>query len=298
MNKIVQCVPNFSEGIDLKKVEKIVDNFRGVEGVKLLDYSSDKDHNRTVVTIAGDPEAVKKAVIKAVETASKLIDLTKHEGQHPRMGATDVVPFIAIKNMSDEEMIKLAKEAGEAIGKLGIPVFLYEKTASAAHRENLADVRRGQFEGMAEKMKAKEWHADFGPKDAPHKTAGVTGVSYRAPLVAFNVNIDTDNLDIATAIGKKIRFLGGGLRYCKAMGVALEERKITQISMNLTDYTKTSVYSVVELIKIEARRYGVNVVGSELIGLIPMQALVDCAEYYLQIENFSIDQVLEYKIME
>jgi len=298
MNKIVQCVPNFSEGIDLKKVEKIVDCFRAKEGVKLLDYSSDKDHNRTVVTVAGAPEAVKNAVIKAVETASKLIDLTKHEGQHPRMGATDVVPFIAIKNMADEEMIALAKEAGEAIGKLGIPVFLYEKTATSPHRENLADVRRGQFEGMAQKMKAAEWHSDFGPKDAPHKTAGVTGVSYRAPLVAFNVNIDTDNLDIATAIGKKVRFLGGGLRYCKAMGVALEERKITQISMNLTDYTKTSVYSVVELIKIEARRYGVNVVGSELIGLIPMQALVDCAEYYLQIENFSIDQVLEYKIME
>ena len=298
MNKIVQCVPNFSEGIDLKKVEKIVDNFRGVAGVKLLDYSSDKDHNRTVVTIAGEPSAVKNSVIKAVETASKLIDLTKHEGQHPRMGATDVVPFIAIKNMPDEEMIAIAKETGEAIGKLGIPVFLYEKTASAPHRENLAEVRKGQFEGMKEKMKEAKWNADFGPKDAPHKTAGVTGVSWRAPLVAFNVNLDTDNLDIATAIGKKVRFIGGGLRFCKGMGLSLEERKITQVSMNLTDYTKTSVYSAIELIKVEARRYGVNVIGSEVIGLIPMQALVDCAEYYLQIENFSIEQVLEYKIME
>ncbi|MCL2255264.1 MAG: glutamate formimidoyltransferase [Firmicutes bacterium] len=298
MQKIIQCVPNFSEGRDKKKVEKIIDCFRNAEGVKLLDYSLDADHNRTVVTIVGDAESLKKAVLSAVEVALKIIDLTKHEGQHPRMGACDVVPFIPIKNVTEEEVIALSKEVGEEIGKLGIPVFLYEKSATASHRENLADVRRGQFEGLEEKMKDAKWNADFGTKDAPHKTFGAVAVCCRMPLVAFNVNLGTDNLDIATAIGKKVRFLGGGLRYCKAMGVDLAERKITQVSMNLTDHTKTTIYSVIELVRIEAKRYGVPIVGSEVIGLVPMQALVDCAEYYLQIENFSIDQVLEYKIME
>jgi len=296
MNKIIQCVPNFSEGRDKKKVEKIIDCFRNTDGVKLLDYSLDADHNRTVVTVVGNPSSLKTAAISADKEAQKLIDLNKHEGQHPRMGACDVVPFIPIKNVTEEEVITLSKEVGEEIGKLGIPVFFYEKSASAPHRENLADVRRGQFEGLKEKMKDAKWHADFGPKDAPHPTFGAVAVSCRMPLVAFNVNLGTDNLEIATAIGKKIRFLGGGLRYCKAMGVDLAERKITQVSMNLTDYTKTTVYSVIELIRIEAKRYGVNIVGSEIIGLVPMQALIDCAEYYLQIENFSIEQVLEYNL--
>jgi len=296
MNKVIQCVPNFSEGRDQTKIEKILDCFRGVKGLKLLDYSSDIDHNRTVVTLAGEPAALKAAVVKAAETAVKLIELTKHEGQHPRMGAVDVVPFIPIKNVTDDEVLALSKEVGAAIGKLGVPVFLYEKSATAAHRENLADVRRGQFEGLAEKMKDSKWHADFGPKDAPHPTAGATAVAFRMPLVAFNVNLDTDNLEIASSIGKKVRFMGGGLRYCKAMGIDLAERKITQVSMNLTDYTKTPIYYALELIRIEARRYGVNIVGSEVIGLVPMKALVDCAEYYLQIENFSIEQVLESQL--
>jgi len=296
MNKVIQCVPNFSEGRDQAKIEKILDCFRGVTGLKLLDYSSDIDHNRTVVTIAGESAALKAAMVKAVETAVKLIDLTKHEGQHPRMGAVDVVPFIPIKNVTDDEVLALSKEVAEAIGKAGVPVFLYEKSASAAHRENLADVRRGQFEGLAEKMKDAKWHSDFGPKDKPHPTAGATAVAFRMPLVAFNVNLDTDDLKIAETIGKKVRFVGGGLRYCKAMGVDLAERKITQVSMNLTDYTKTPIYYALELIRIEARRYGVNIVGSEVIGLVPMKALVDCAEYYLQIENFSIDQVLESQL--
>lgn len=297
-NKIIECVPNFSEGRDTKKIEAIIDGFRGKEGVKLLDYSSDKDHNRTVVSIAGEPQAVKTAVLNAVATAQKLIDLTKHEGQHPRMGATDVVPFIPIKNVSDEEALTLAKEVGEAIAKdYKIPVFFYERSASASHRENLADVRKGQFEGMAEKMKDAKWKPDCGP-DAPHPTAGVTAVGFRAPLVAFNVNLDTPNLEIATAIGKKVRHIGGGLRYCKAMGVDLAERKQTQVSMNLTDFNKTPIYFALELIKVEARRYGVNVVGSEVIGLVPLKALVDCADYYLQLENFSPDQVLETKMME
>ncbi|MFR9166204.1 MAG: glutamate formimidoyltransferase [Dysgonomonas sp.] len=298
MNKIVECVPNFSEGRDLDKVEKIVNCFRAKEGVKLLDYSSDKDHNRTVVTVVGEPEALKKAVIEAIGTASQLIDLTKHEGQHPRMGSTDVVPFIPIKNVTMEEAIGMAKEvAKEVADKYKIPMFLYEKAASAPHRENLAAIRKGEFEGLKEKMKQPEWYSDFGPAE-PHPTAGGTVIGARMPLVAYNVNLNTNNLEIADKIAKKVRFLGGGLRFCKAMGVELHDRNIVQVSMNLTDYTKTAIYRAHELVRIEANRYGVSVVGAEIIGLVPLAALVDTAEYYLGLENFSIKQVLETNLME
>ncbi len=296
MNRIVECVPNFSEGRDLEKVEKIVQAFRAKENVKLLDYSTDKDHNRCVVTVVGEPEALKAAMIEAIGNAVSLIDMTKHEGQHPRMGAVDVVPFIPIRNVTIEEADKLAKEvAKEASEKYGLPFFLYEKSASAPHRENLATVRKGQFEGMAEKMKDEMWKPDFGPATI-HPTAGVTAIGARMPLVAFNINLGTSDLTIADKIAKEVRHLGGGFRFVKAMGVELEERHIVQVSMNLTDYTKSAVYRVFETVKMEAQRYGVNVVGSEVIGLVPMQALIDCAEYYLRIENFSIDQVLETRL--
>lgn len=299
LNRIMECVPNFSEGRNKEVIEKIVDNFRAKDGVRLLDYSSDPDHNRTVVTVVGEPEALSDAVVAAVKSARDLIDMNKHEGQHPRMGATDVVPFIPIRNVTEEDAIELSKKVGKRIGEeLEIPVFLYEKSASAAHRQNLADVRKGQYEGMAEKMKdEKLWTPDFGP-NTPHKTFGVVAVGARMPLCAFNVNLNTDNLEIATAIAKKVRFIGGGLRFCKAMGVELTDRHITQVSMNLTDYTRTSIYSAFEMVKMEARRYGVSVVGSEVIGLVPMQALISCAEYYLGIENFSTDQIIENRIME
>lgn len=296
MNKIVECVPNFSEGRDLEKVEKIVEAFRAKEGVKLLDYSTDKDHNRCVVTVVGEPDALKEAVIAAIGKAVELIDMTKHEGQHPRMGAVDVIPFIPIRNVTIEEADKLAKDvARESAQKYNLPFFLYEKSASAPHRENLATVRKGQFEGMAEKMKDPMWKPDFGP-DTIHPTAGVTAIGARMPLVAFNVNLDTNNLEIANKIARQVRHLSGGFRFVKAMGVELEERNIVQVSMNLTDYTKTAIYRVLETIRMEARRYGVNVVGTEVIGLVPMQALIDCADYYLQIENFSMDQVLETRL--
>ena len=297
MGKIVECVPNFSEGRDLVKLEKILDAFRAKEGVKLLDYSSDKDHNRSVVTIIGEPEAVKKAVVEAIGLAIKLIDMTVHEGQHPRMGCVDVVPFIPIKNMTIEEADTLAKEvAKEASEKFDYPFFLYEKSASAPHRENLAKVRKGQFEGMAAKMQGDDFKPDFGPMTI-HPTGGVTAIGARMPLVAYNIKLDTDNLEIATKIGKQIRHLSGGFRYCKAMGVDLEERGIVEVSMNLTDYSKTSIYRVFETVKMECKRYGVNVLGSEIVGLVPMAALVDSAEYYLGLENFSIDQVLEARLL-
>lgn len=296
LNKIVECVPNFSEGRDLKKIEKIVDSFRGKKGVKLLDYSNDEDHNRCVVTVVGEPEELKKAVVEAIGIAIEVIDMNVHEGQHPRMGATDVVPFIPIRNVTMQEAVDISKEVAKEVSeKYNLPIFLYEKSASSKERENLSKVRKGQFEGMKEKLKQPEWKPDFGP-DEIHPTAGVTAIGARMPLIAYNVNLNTSDLEIANKIAKKIRHIGGGLRFCKAMGVELKDRGITQVSMNLTDYTKTTIYSAFELIRIEAKRYGVSIVGSEVIGLVPMTALIDCAEYYLGIENFSIDQVLEAKL--
>ncbi|PID81248.1 MAG: glutamate formimidoyltransferase [Clostridiales bacterium] len=297
MAKIVQCVPNFSEGRDSAKIEKIIDAFRAKEGVKLLDYSSDKDHNRTVVTLVGEPQAVKQAVVAAVGLAKAEIDMTKHEGQHPRMGAVDVVPFIPIKEMTIEECVTLAKEtASEMNAQHDVPIFLYEKAASAPHRQNLAKVRKGQFEGMFEKVKEADWLLDYGTEC--HPTYGVTAVGARMPLVAFNVLLDTDNLEIANKIARNVRHLNGGLRYVKGIGIDMPERKITQVSMNMTDYTKTPLYRSFELIKVEARRYGVNVIGSEIIGLVPMEAMVQTAEWYLGVEDFSIEQVLEKRMME
>ena len=296
MNKIMECVPNFSEGRDLQKIDKIVAPFRGKQGVKLLDYSNDEDHNRLVVTVVGEPEPLRDAVLEAMGVAVELIDLNHHQGQHPRMGAVDVVPFIPIRNVTMEEAVALSKEVGKEVAKrYNLPVFLYEKSASAPHRENLAAVRKGEFEGMAEKIKQPEWHPDFGLAER-HPTAGTVAIGARMPLVAYNINLNTPSLEIAHDIAKKIRFIGGGLRYCKAMGVELKDRGITQVSINMTDYTRTALYRAFELVRVEARRYGVSIVGSEIIGLVPMEALIDTASYYLGLENFSMEQVLEARM--
>ena len=296
MNKIMECVPNFSEGRDLQKIDKIVAPFRGKQGVKLLDYSNDEDHNRLVVTVVGEPEPLRDAVLEAIGVAVELIDLNHHQGQHPRMGAVDVVPFIPIRNVTMEEAVALLKEVGKEVAKrYNLPVFLYEKSASAPHRENLAAVRKGEFEGMAEKIKQPEWHPDFGLAER-HPTAGTVAIGARMPLVAYNINLNTPSLEIAHDIAKKIRFIGGGLRYCKAMGVELKDRGITQVSINMTDYTRTALYRAFELVRVEARRYGVSIVGSEIIGLVPMEALIDTASYYLGLENFSMEQVLEARM--
>jgi len=298
MKKIIESVPNFSEGRDLEKIETIVNSFRGKEGVKLLDYQTDKDHNRLVVTVVGEPDPLKIALIEALGSAIEVIDMRKHKGQHPRMGAIDVVPFIPVKNVSMTEAVDFSRKVAEVVSaKYNLPVFLYEESAIRPERRNLADIRKGQFEAMAEKIKQPEWKPDFGPQEI-HPTAGVTAVGARMPLVAFNVNLDTNNLTIANDIAKKVRYISGGLPYCKGIGVELKERGIVQVSMNMTDYTKTALYRSFELIKIEAKKYGVNIVGSEIIGLVPMEALIDTAVYFLGIENFSMEQVLEARIME
>jgi glutamate formiminotransferase len=298
LKKILECVPNFSEGRDLKKIEKIVEPFRGKEGVKLLDYQNDEDHNRSVVTVVGEPEPLKNAVVESMGVAVERIDMRTHKGQHPRMGAIDVVPFIPVKNVSVQEAVDISKATAKlAAETYTLPIFLYEQSATRPERQNLATIRKGQFEAMAEKISQAQWAPDFGPARV-HPTAGVTAMGARMPLVAFNVNLDTNRLEIADHIAKKVRHISGGLRYCKGIGIELKDRGIVQVSMNMTDYTKTALYRVVELIKIEARRFGVNVVGSEIIGLVPMEALIDSAVYYLGVEDFSMNQVLEYRIYE
>jgi len=298
MKKIIECVPNFSEGRDLKKIEKIVEPFRGKDGVKLLDYQSDQDHNRAVVTVVGAPGPLKEAIIEAMGVAIDIIDMRQHRGQHPRMGAIDVVPFIPVKKVTPQEAVEISKDvAAKVADRYNLPIFLYENSATRPERQNLATIRKGQFEAMAEKIKQPEWKPDFGPAEI-HPSAGVTAIGARMPLVAYNVNLDTENFEIADRIAKQVRHLSGGLRYCKGIGIELKDRGIVQVSMNMTDYTKTALYRVFELIKIEARRYGVNVVGSEVIGLVPMEALIDTAAYYLGLEDFSMEQVLEYRIYE
>lgn len=298
MSKLVECVPNFSEGRNLEIIQKIIAPFIATEGVKLLDYSPDKDHNRVVVTVMGEPASVKKAMVEAAGIAIKEIDMTRHKGEHPRMGAIDVVPFIPIKDFTMEEAVVLAKEtAREMSKKYDLPTFLYEKAAAAPARENLANIRKGEFEGMKEKIQQPEWKPDFGPANI-HPTAGATVVGARMPLIAYNINLNTSNIEIANKISKCIRHISGGLRYCKAMGVDLKERGIVQVSINMTDFTKTALYRVFEMVRFEAQRYGVEIVGSEIIGLTPMEALIDTAAYYLRLEDFNVRQVIENRMLE
>lgn len=291
--KIVQCVPNFSEGTDLNKIEKIVAPLKNKEGVKLVSYEADQDYNRVVVTVLGEPQAVKNAVLEAIGVATEVIDLNHHKGEHKRMGATDVVPFIPIRNMTVEECVTLSKEMGQAIYEnYGIPVFLYEDSASAPHRINLAKIRKGEFEAMGEKIKEEQWGPDFGERKI-HDTAGATAVGARFPLVAYNIDLGTTNIDVANAIAKAIRQSSGGLQYIKAGGVEIKEKGITQVTMNITNYKLNPIYRVFEAVKMEARRYGVNVLGSEVVGLCPMEALTETSEYYLGLHGFSKDKIIE-----
>lgn len=294
MAKIIESVPNISEGVRTEVIEAVVDEIRSTAGVTLLDYSSDQSHNRTVITYFGSPEGVEEASVKLAKKAAELIDLNHHKGEHPRMGAVDVMPFIPIKETSMEECIELSKRVGERIAnEADIPVFLYEKSASAPNRENLAAIRKGQFEQMAEKVKQPEWTPDFGGARI-NPTAGVVAVGARAPLIAFNINLNTSDIKIADKIARIIRKSSGGLDCVKALGVMLEDRNIAQVSINMTDFNRTPLYRALELTKIEAARWGVSVIGTEIIGLAPMKAFVDCAEYYLQIEDFDFNrQIIE-----
>ena len=298
MLSILECVPNISEGRRDEVVQACAAAVRAVSGVTLMDVSSDRDHNRSVLSFLGAPEAVAEAAAALACVCAEKIDLTHHEGKHPRMGALDVVPFIPLRGMTLEEASQWANRAGEAIWqRSGIPVFLYEASATAPHRQNLADVRRGGFEGLAEKTKLPEWQPDFG--QGFHPTAGAAAVGARKPLIAYNILLSTSDLSIAKQIARTIRASSGGLACVKALGIALESRGLAQVSINMTDFTVTPLYRVVELVRAEARRWGVTIVSTELIGLTPMRALADSAAYYLQLENYNFDkQVLENYLLE
>lgn len=296
--KIIESVPNISEGRRKDVLDRILKHIDGVPDTRILDVKPDADHNRTVISLAGSAEGLKTQLLRLYEICVREIDLRQHQGEHPRAGSVDVTPFIPIKNVSMEDCAALARDLGSSVAeKFQIPVYLYEFAASAEHRRDLAKIRKGEFEGFPDKIKLPEWKPDFGP-DTVHPSAGITVIGARMPLIAFNVNLATSDIDIANRIAKAMRHSSGGFRFVKAMGVVLQERNIVQVSMNLTDYKKTPVYRVVEAIRREAARYGVNVIGSELIGLIPAEALFDVADYYLQMEDFQQTQVLENKLTE
>ena len=293
---VIECVPNVSEGRRAEIIEAMAVAIRGVTGVRLLDHSSDPSHNRSVFTLAGDAEGVRNAVLALVERAVADIDLRTHRGEHPRLGAVDVVPFVPIEGVTMMECVELARQVGAEIARrCNVPVFLYEEASANPARKNLEDIRRGEFEGLAAKMRAPEWAPDFGPA-TPHPSAGATVVGARMPLIAYNINLATDRLDVAKKIAAAIRQSSGGFRYVKAAGFRLESRGIVQVSMNLTNYEKTPIFRVFETVRREAARYGVAVLESEIVGLVPSAALTGAAEFYLQLEGFNADQVLENKL--
>ena len=293
---VIECVPNVSEGRRLDVIEKMTAALKAVNGLRVLDVQSDASHNRSVFTLAGDAAALAAGIPVLFDQAVAHIDLRTHKGEHPRLGAVDVVPFIPIDGVTMDECVKLAKTvAADVASRFSLPVYLYEDAASNPARKNLEDIRRGEFEGLAAKMAQAAWAPDFGPA-VPHQSAGASVIGARMPLIAYNINLNTDRLDVAKKIASAIRMSSGGLRYVKAMGIPLEDRGIVQVSMNLTNYEKTPIFRVFDLVKREAERYGVSVLESEIVGLVPAAALRQTVEYYLQLEGFSAGQVLENKL--
>lgn len=297
MPELVECVPNVSEGRNKSVVQQIVAEISRDRGIRLLDMEMNADHNRSVLTFVGEADAVLEAAVRGVRAASEMIDMRRHQGEHPRMGATDVLPFVPVGGTSLKRCVELARKAGERIGgELGIPVYLYEAAATRPTRQNLADVRRGEFEGIGRELGVNpDRDPDYGPR-AIHASAGATAVGARLPLLAFNVNLGTRDVDVARRIAKAIRFQTGGLRYVKALGFELRERGIVQVSMNLVNTWGTPVHRVFALIRDEAERYGVPIVGSEVVGLVCQDALIDVAEHHLRLEAFSRDQILENRL--
>lgn len=295
MQQIVECVPNFSEGRRPEVIDAIVATIAAVPGAHVLDRQSDDSHNRTVVTFVGAPEVVLEAAFQGCRHAAELIDLTDHQGEHPRMGATDVIPFIPVRGVTMDDCVQLARRLGQRIGEeLSIPVYLYEQAATRPGRQNLADVRKGEFEGIREVIGVDPAHEpDFGPRSMGK--AGATAVGARAFLIAFNVYLNTDNVEIAKKIAKTVRHSSGGLRYVKALGLLVNDQ--AQVSMNLTDFHQTPIHLVVEMIRREATRHGVMISHTELVGMAPQQALLDVAAWYLQLDSFNSDLVLENRLM-
>ncbi len=298
MAKIVECVPNFSEGRDVETINKIVESIEQVEGTKLLDYSYDQSHNRSVVTFIGEPGAVLEAAFQSARKAAELIDMAQHSGEHPRMGAVDVIPFVPVSNITMEECIEMAENLGRRLAdELEIPVYLYEEAAKKPERKNLSYIRRGQYEGLIESIKEPGLEPDFGPIRV-HPRAGATAVGARPPLIAYNINLDTGNVEIAKNIARVIRGSSGGFPSIKGLGILIGKTGRAQVTINVCDYQKVPLHRVFELVKLEAARYGVQVTDSEIVGLAPMDALIDAAEYYLQLAGLERSQVLENRLLE
>ena len=301
MARLVECIPNFSISRERDEAgyDALVAAAKSVPGCILFDAQTDGNHNRCVFTLLGSPEAIEEAAFVLTKKAAELIDMTKHTGEHSRMGATDVIPFVPTMNVTVEECVEMSKRLGKRIwDELKIPSFLYENSATRPERRNLAACRKGQFEGMPEKLLLPDWAPDFGERRI-HPTAGITAIGARPPLVAFNVNLATSDVQVAKKIAKVIRASSGGFAACKAMGFMLEDRGMAQGSMNMVDYEVTSLPVVYEMIRALAERYGTYIVGSELVGLAPAKALIDCAEFYLKLENFDCrNQVMEYHIID
>ena len=295
---LIECVPNVSEGRRADVVTALAEAVSHVDGVRLLDRSSDPAHNRSVLTLAGGTVAVQQAVMALFETALAVIDLRRHTGAHPRLGAVDVVPFVPLGGATMEQCVALARETGAAVAaRFQLPVFLYEEAASTPARRNLADIRRGEFEGLATKLASPDWTPDYGPSE-PHPTAGATVIGARAPLIAFNVNLATDPRAIATSIAAAVRFSSGGLPFVKALGVALPHRGIVQVSMNLTNFEHTPMLRAFEAVRTEAERRGTTILESEIVGLVPEAALPASPERSLQLAGFSDNQILERRLTE
>ncbi len=293
---IIESIPNVSEGRRPDVIERLAKAIQATPGVRLLDHSADASHNRSVFTLAGDAPSVKAATLALFAAALDAIDLRQHSGEHPRLGAVDVVPFVPIEDVTMAECVALARDVGATVAeRFRVPIYLYEEASANPSRKNLEDIRRGEFEGLAAKMASPGWAPDFGPA-TPHETAGASVVGARMPLIAYNINLNTDRLDVAKKIAAAIRHSSGGLRYVKAMGIRIDDRNLAQVSMNLTNFEKTPVFRVFEMVKREAARYGVSILESEVVGLVPSAALVRSAEYYLQLERFSDEQILEKKL--
>ncbi len=294
--KILMCIPNISEGTNLEIVEQVVNEIRRVEDVKILNYSSDADHNRSVLTYLGQPEAVLEATKAMAVKALELIDMTQHQGSHPRMGAIDVAPFVPVRGVETEEAVEISRQFGRFLGEQGVPVYYYEDAATRPERVNLAKVRKGQYEALEEKLKDPAWTPDEGPA-AFNPKAGATATGARFPLIAFNVNLRTTDVEIARRIAKTVRHINGGFRYVKGMGLALEEQGMVQVSMNLTNYTKTPIPRVVETIRMEAARHGVSIAGTEVVGTLPLGAIEEIVKHYIQAHDFDLSQVIEYSLL-